>query len=197
MFTGIIEETGQIRSLIKAGDGVEISITAKKVLSDLKVDNSISVNGVCLTVVRRTKNSFMIQAVKETLKKTSLGSLQAGSKVNLERAVSLNERLGGHLVQGHVDTTGRVTKIQTLKTSWMYTISFPQKFRKYLISVGSIAVDGTSLTVARLRKKDFTVAIIPYTYDHTLFSEYKVGSRVNLEFDIIGKYIENLITQKS
>jgi riboflavin synthase len=131
--------------------------------------------------------------VKETLSKTSLGGLHVGSSVNLERAVSLNQRLGGHLVQGHVDTTGTVLKRAVLKASWMFAIRFPKKFRKYLIPVGSISVDGVSLTVARLHADYFEVAIIPYTYEQTIFHEYKASSIVNLEFDLIGKYIESLL----
>jgi riboflavin synthase len=193
MFTGIVEETGTIRSLSKFGDGLEITIAAKKVLPGLKIDNSICVNGVCLTVVKRSASAFMIQAVKETLSKTNLGGLKKGSTVNLERSVRLNDRLGGHMVQGHVDTTGIVTKIVTLETSWMFTIAFPKEFRKYLIPVGSVTVDGTSLTVAELKRSEFTVAIIPYTHQHTVFGSYAKGDLVNLEFDIIGKYLESLV----
>jgi len=197
MFTGLVEETGTIASLKQFGDGLQIEIAAKKVLKGLRIDNSVCVNGVCLTVVRKTKDRFMIQAIKETLSKTNIGLLKKGSLVNLERSVKLQDRLGGHLVQGHVDITGTVTKIANLQTSWMFTIAFPKKFRKYLISVGSVAVDGTSLTVARLREKEFDVAIIPYTHEHTLFGEYRRGSIVNLEFDIIGKYLESLIHYKT
>ena len=193
MFTGIIEEIGKIRSITSQGDGIQISVTASTVLSDLDVDNSICVNGVCLTVVQRSKQHFDIQAVKETLSKTNLGSLKKGNEVNLERSVRLQDRMGGHLVQGHVDATGIVTKVEILESSWMYTISIPKQFRKYLISVGSITVDGTSLTVARLKMKEFTVAIIPFTYAHTIFHQYEKGTIVNLEFDIVGKYLESLV----
>ncbi|MFA6467525.1 MAG: riboflavin synthase [Bacteroidota bacterium] len=197
MFTGIIEETGTVATLKKLGDGLQIEIAATKVTKGLKIDNSVCVNGVCLTVVRRSKDRFMIQAVKETLSKTNIGTLKSGSVVNLERSVKLQDRLGGHIVQGHVDTTGTITKIVDLQSSWMFTISFPKKFRKYLISVGSVAVDGTSLTVARLRESDFDVAIIPYTHEHTVFGNYRRGSSVNLEFDIIGKYLESLVHYSS
>ena len=165
-------------------------------MSDLSVDNSICVNGVCLTVVRKQKSFFTIQAVKETLLKTNLGMLHKNSIVNLERSVKLHDRLGGHLVQGHVDVTGTVEKVEKLKTSWMYTFSIPKRFRKYLITVGSITVDGTSLTVARLKRDTFTVAIIPYTFVNTVFHQYKKGCKVNLEFDIIGKYLESLVHYK-
>ena len=196
MFTGIVEEIGRMKSMKTHGDGIRFEIAASKILAGLKIDNSIAVNGTCLTVVGRKRGTFAVEAVRETLRKTSLGSLHVGSAVNLERPVSLNQRLGGHLVQGHVDTTGLVVKKQTLKASWMFTIRFPQKFRKYLIPVGSISVDGVSLTVARLTKSAFEVAIIPYTFENTLFGDYEAGSRVNLEFDLIGKYIESLIKRK-
>jgi len=193
MFTGIVEEMGNVRRLRTHGDGIQFEIEAKRVLSKLGVDNSIAVNGTCLTVVGRGKRTFAVEAVKETLKKTSLGLLAVGSRVNLERPVSLAQRLGGHIVQGHVDTTGRVLARRTLKASWMFTVAFPPKFRKYLIPVGSVAVDGVSLTVARLGKDKFEVAIIPYTFENTLFGQYHPGSKVNLEFDMVGKYIESLM----
>lgn len=193
MFTGIVEEIGNVKAIRVRGDGMRIEIVAKKVVRGLKVDNSVSVNGTCLTVVSRTRGSFSLDAVKETLRKTSLGGLRSGSEVNLERAVTLHQRLGGHLVQGHVDTPGTVLKRTNLKTSWMYTIGFPKRFRKYLIPVGSIAVDGVSLTVARLFADRFVVAIIPFTFENTIFHEYSAGSKVNLEFDIVGKYIESLL----
>lgn len=193
MFTGIIEEVGKIHSIKKFGDGIEFTVRANKVLRALTVDNSICINGVCLTVVKRNKSDFTVQAVKETLTKTNLGELTKDDVVNLERSVTLQDRLGGHLVQGHIDATGTVVGVETLESSWMYTISFPKKYRKNLISVGSISVDGTSLTVAQLQRQQFTVAIIPYTYEHTIFKHYKQGSIVNLEFDIIGKYIESIV----
>ncbi len=193
MFTGIVEEVGIIHSVKRFGDSLEIVISAKKILSDLDIDNSICINGVCLTVVKRSKTTFTIQAIKETLRKTNLAELKTHSFVNLERSVKLIDRLGGHIVQGHIDTTGVIEKIQKLQTSWIYTVSFPKTFRKYLISVGSISVDGTSLTVAKLGKDKFNVAIIPYTYQQTIFNQYKKGDRVNLEFDILGKYLESLV----
>lgn len=196
MFTGIVEEVGKIISIKRIGDGLEFVIGAKKVLRDIGIDNSICVNGVCLTVVRKRKKDFTVQAVKETLRKTNLGELQIGGAVNLERSVRLHDRLGGHLVQGHVDATGIVIKVEALKSSWMYTIEFPKKYRKYLIYVGSISVDGTSLTVARLSRNTMTIAIIPYTYKNTVFQFYKKGTRVNLEFDVIGKYIESIVTYR-
>ncbi len=193
MFTGIVEEVGRVCSVRMRADGIQFDIEAKKTLAGLKVDNSIAVNGTCLTVVRRKKNVLTFDAVKETLSKTSLRGLSAGSSVNLERAVSLQQRLGGHLVQGHVDTTGTILKRGELKTSWMFDVRFPKKFRKYLIPVGSVAVDGVSLTVARLHSDHFEVAIIPFTYEQTIFHDYRPGTKVNLEFDLVGKYIESLL----
>jgi riboflavin synthase len=196
MFTGIVEETGTITSIKKNGDGLDFIIEAKKVIRKLDTDNSISVNGVCLTVVEKTKTNFRIQAVHETLLKTNLGLQKKNSKVNLERSVRLNDRLGGHLVQGHIDCVGKVKKIVKLESSWLYTISYQKKYAKYLIPVGSICVDGTSLTTARLSNESFTVAIIPYTYENTIFQDYSEGTIVNLEFDVIGKYIESLLKKK-
>lgn len=196
MFTGIIEEIGSVHSISKLGDGLEFVFHAKKIVKELQIDNSICVNGVCLTIVKKTKNSFTVQAVKETLSKTNLGLLKMGSLVNLERSVRLHDRLGGHLVQGHVDSTGCITKINVLESSWMFTISFPKKYRKNIIPVGSIAVDGTSLTVARLNRQHLTIAIIPYTFENTVCNQYKLGTIVNLEFDIIGKYIESIVKYK-
>ncbi|KAB2926479.1 MAG: riboflavin synthase [Bacteroidetes bacterium] len=197
MFTGIVETVGTVRSVTRMGDGLQFVIAAPRIFRGMAVDNSICVNGVCLTVVRKTAGTVTVQVVKETLRKTNLGLLGAGSEVNLERSVRLNDRLGGHIVQGHVDATGVVRKVETLESSWMYTIAFPASFRKYLISVGSVSVDGTSLTVARLGRTAFTVAIIPYTHEHTVFHSYRKGSVVNLEFDVIGKYIESIVTYGS
>jgi riboflavin synthase len=197
MFTGIVEEMGKVKSMTARGDGLRFVFNARTVMKGLRRDNSIAVNGTCLTVVSRTATTFAVDAIKETLTKTSLGSLQAGSFVNLERPVSLQQRLGGHLVQGHVDTTGTIVKKSDLEASWMYRIRFDKKFRKYLIPVGSITVDGVSLTVARLYAQEFEVAIIPYTMEHTIFHTYLPGFRVNLEFDLIGKYIESLLGQSA
>ncbi|MCX6136838.1 MAG: riboflavin synthase [Ignavibacteriales bacterium] len=193
MFTGIVEEVGKVKSIHVRGDGIRFVFKARRVMKGLRRDNSIAVNGTCLTVVDYTAATFSVDAVKETLLKTSLGQLVIGSRVNLERPLSLQQRLGGHLVQGHIDATGTIVKKTTLESSWMFTIRFDRKFRKYLIPVGSITVDGVSLTVARLRAAEFDVAIIPYTMAHTVFQSYKSGSRVNLEFDLVGKYVESLL----
>jgi riboflavin synthase len=193
MFTGIIEETGSVIAVAPRGDGIDFTFAASVVTRDLGVDNSIAINGTCLTVTWKKAKQFRVHAVNETLTKTNLGTLRTGMSVNLERAVSLQQRLGGHLVQGHVDCFGTVKKIEALETSWLVTIAFPKQYRKYLINVGSIAVDGVSLTVARCAAASFTVAIIPYTMEHTVFRDYAPGTKVNLEFDLVGKYIENLM----
>lgn len=193
MFTGIVEELGTVTSIKKQGSGLTVVITARKILKDLAVDNSISVNGVCLTVVRRKQNGFSVNIVDETLRKTNLGKIRDGGKVNLERSVRLRDRLSGHLVLGHVDTTGKVKEIKEVHGSWLFQVSIPAAKQKYIIPVGSIAVDGVSLTVARIKKNIVVIAIIPYTYKHTLFGTYSVGSVVNLEFDVLGKYVESLL----
>ncbi len=193
MFTGIVEETGIVSKREPHGDGIRFTIRARKVLRGLGVDNSICVNGTCLTVVGRTVSGFSVEAVRETLRKTTLGAARVGSTVNLERPVPLGGRLGGHLVQGHIDATGTVARRHDLEASWMFSIRFPSRFRRYLIPVGSIAVDGVSLTVAALHRSTFEVAIIPYTMEHTIFGTYRAGTRVNLEFDMVGKYVESLL----
>ncbi len=155
----------------------------------LRVGDSIAVNGCCLTVEERSREGFRVTAVEETLAKTNLGGLEAGSPVNLERPMKADGRLGGHFVLGHVDCTTRVTAIKPLGTGRMVTFALPKKYKHLVIPVGSIAVDGVSLTVARLAADAFTVAIIPHTWEHTLFGGYVPGTRVNLEFDMIGKYV--------
>jgi len=156
---------------------------------DTHIDESIAVNGVCLTVVSFDQHSFSVQSVDETLRKTSLGTLEAGSVVNLERSLTLNKAIEGHIVQGHVDTTGVIKKIQQKGADLLLTIQFSEEFRDYVVGRGSIAIDGISLTVARNEGNEFMVAIIPYTWDYTNLITKKEGDPVNLEFDIFGKYI--------
>lgn len=192
MFTGLIEEIGTIDHTAPEGDGVRFTITARNVMDDLAVDHSISVNGVCLTVTQRSATSFDVTAVAETLRKTTTGHLAKGDMVNLERAVRLNDRLGGHLVQGHVDATGIVDDIIVNETGREIWVRFPAAYRKWLIPVGSICIDGISLTVAALEDERCKVAIIPHTLTHTTIGERRIGDVVNLEFDMIAKYIDNL-----
>lgn len=197
MFTGLVEEKGVLVSKIPTGDGFQFEIQAKNVLEDLSIGSSIAVNGCCLTVVKRTENTFAVDTIEETLNKTNLGVLKQGDKVNLERPLKADARLGGHFVLGHIDTTGRVEDIKELSNSHWMTISFPEKFGQYLIYVGSVSIDGVSMTVAELKKNTFSVGIIPHTWKETVFSEKKIGDTVNLEFDVLGKYVERIMNNKT
>jgi riboflavin synthase len=197
MFTGIVEEVGAILACEQMGGGLRFHVRAPRSAPELQVNDSVSVNGACHTVVWRDEASFKVESVEETLKKTSLGALVKGSMVNLELPMKLNERLGGHLVLGHVDAVGVVTGILERESSWMTTIEVPRHFTQYLVPTGSVSVDGVSLTIAELDKPRFTVSIIPHTMEHTIWKEYRAGSRVNIEFDLVGKYIEQMIPGKS
>lgn len=196
MFTGLIEETGKLIDKIKTGDGRRLKISGSIVMDDLDIGSSIAVNGCCLTVVEKTKNIFAVDTIEETLLKTNLGGLNINDRVNLERPLKADERLGGHFVLGHVDTTGKVEEVKELSNSHFMTISFPDKFKKYLIYVGSVAIDGVSMTVARLEDNKFSVGIIPHTWKETVFSDKKAGDTVNLEFDVLGKYVERIMTNE-
>ena len=195
MFTGLVEEKGFIKEKIKTGDGIRFVLSAKKVMDDLKIGDSVAVNGVCLTVVEREGNNFAVDTIEETLKKTNLGSTNLNEPVNLERPLKADARLGGHFVLGHVDTTGKVKQVKELSNSHFITITFPEGYQKYLIPVGSIAIDGVSMTVAELGKDEFSVGVIPHTWEETIFADKKVGDTVNLEFDVLGKYIIQLTEQ--
>ncbi len=192
MFTGLIEEQGEIKSIRKAGGGRRITVKAKKIMDDLKIDDSVALNGVCQTVVSRSADTFEVEAVEETILKTTLGDMKPGQKLNLERAARLGDRMGGHLVQGHADCTGSVVSIEALATAKLIWISYPEKFSNYIVSEGSICIDGVSLTTAREEKSRFMVSIIPHTWQMTTLKDLKPGLKVNLEFDIIGKYIEKI-----
>lgn len=197
MFTGLVEEKGILINKIKTGDGFQLVISASKIMEDLKIGSSISVNGCCLTVVRKESNNFSVDTIEETLKKTNLGFLKMGDRVNLERPLKAVDRLGGHFVLGHIDTTGVIEKIQELSNSHFMTIIYPELFKKYLIYVGSVAIDGVSMTVAQLEDNKFSVGIIPFTWQETIFSDKKVGDSVNLEFDVLGKYVERIMSIKA
>ncbi|MEL6445212.1 MAG: riboflavin synthase [Bacteroidota bacterium] len=188
MFTGIIEAVGRVARVQPLEGGRRFTFEAP-FASELKIDQSIAVNGACLTAVAVTDATFEVVAVEETLAKTSLGNLAEGDPVNLERAMRADARLDGHFVLGHVDATGTVRSIETLADSWMVTIEFDTQFAPYLIPVGSVALDGISLTVARLADDHLTVAIIPYTWEHTTMHAWQPGRRINLEFDVLGKYV--------
>jgi riboflavin synthase len=192
MFTGIIREVGRIQTVAKGG-GIRLTIEAPHSTADLNVDDSISVNGVCQTVVECSGHAFSVHAVEETLRKTTLGELKAGDPVNLELPLRLSDRLGGHLVQGHVDGIGVVQTVVPEPSSHLISIELNKEFMRYVIPVGSIAIDGVSLTVARVSENRVTVAIIPHTMEHTNFSRLKSGSRVNVELDLVGKYLERLL----
>ncbi len=197
MFTGIITEVGVIDNIKKSDGGAVLKIRASQSAKELKIDDSVSINGACQTVVKKTNDSFEVVAVEETLKKTTLGSLTKGEKTNLELAMRLNDRLGGHLVLGHVDCVGKITKIKKLSSSWLVSVKVPSSFSKYIIPVGSIAIDGVSLTVAEQQKDSVVVSIIPHTFENTIFKNKSVNDSVNLEFDLIGKYVERLIGYKN
>ncbi|MRI01229.1 riboflavin synthase [Kriegella sp. EG-1] len=192
MFTGIIETLGEVKELQK--DGGNLHITVKSELtSELKIDQSISHNGVCLTVVSIDENTYTVTAIEETLEKTNLSTLEIGEKINLERAMILGSRLDGHIVQGHVDQTGTITKIQEEDGSWYFSFEYDSTLNNITIEKGSITIDGVSLTVVDSGINTFSVAIIPYTYEHTRFHNYKTKHTVNLEFDVIGKYVAKMM----
>lgn len=192
MFTGLVEETGIVKSIKHKGGSVIFTIQGQKTVKSLRIDHSISVEGVCLTVIKKTAKTFDVQAVEETLKKTTLCYLKAGSFVNLERPLLPSDRLGGHFVLGHVDGRGKVVSIRMLESSWIFWIRVPKKFSHYLIPVGSIAVNGVSLTMSDVKASSFAVSIIPHTMEVTTFRLLKPCYIVNLEFDILGKYVERL-----
>lgn len=193
MFTGLIEEIGTVRRAVRDGGAVRLEVTANRVMDDLTIDDSIALNGCCQTVVERGKDWFSVVAVEETLKKTTLGSFTNGTPVNLERALRVGDRIGGHFVQGHVDCVGSVTEATTRESSWLYWISYPNHFAPLVIPVGSIAINGVSLTVAQVRESACMVSIIPHTFAVTTFRELRQGDAVNVEFDMLGKYIRNLV----
>jgi riboflavin synthase len=190
MFTGLIEEIGQIKSVQPIGEGKRFEISVRQIMDDIKVDDSIAVNGCCLTVVKVTVDSFTAEAVEESLKKTTIGKLKTGAKVNLERAMKMSDRLGGHLVLGHVDGIGLIKSIQQRTASWWMGIQIPESFERYCIPVGSIAIDGISLTIAEIQNHVNYVSVIPHTWSHTVLSLKNTGDEVNIETDMIGKYVE-------
>lgn len=193
MFTGIIEEIGVISNLKSELGNLHISVKSN-ITNELKIDQSVAHNGVCLTVVAINDDEYTVTAIKETLDKTSLDTLNVGDQVNLERAMKLGDRLDGHIVQGHVDQTGVCTEIKEENGSWIFTFKYDSKLNNITIEKGSITVNGTSLTVVNSKKDTFSVAIIPYTYEHTNFNTFKKGTVINLEFDVLGKYVSKLVS---
>jgi len=195
MFTGIIEDMGIVTGLKKDLGNLHISIKSN-LTPELKIDQSMAHNGVCLTVVDIKDDVYTVTAIKETLDKSNLGTINIHDKVNLERAMKLGDRLDGHMVQGHVDQTAVCTMVEETNGSWMFSFNYDSKLNNITIEKGSITVNGTSLTVVDSKKDSFSVAIIPYTYEHTNFSTFKKGSIVNLEFDVLGKYVSKLLDLK-
>ncbi|MDZ4744693.1 MAG: riboflavin synthase [bacterium] len=197
MFTGLIEEVGSIVEIENLGDGRAFVIEAASIVQDMSRDDSIAVNGVCLTVTDFGSTSFRVTAVAQTLHRTTLRDMTIGRHVNLERAVRLKDRLGGHLVQGHIDTTGVVASIDKMDQGSEMWIAFPTAFRKWLVPVGSVCVNGVSLTVADLTDNQLKVAVIPHTLQVTTLWAFVVGQEVNLEFDVIAKYVESILVHNS
>lgn len=191
MFTGIVEELGKIVKLEKSGTNLDITVEAG-MTPELKIDQSVSHNGVCLTVVSTDNKQYKVTAVKETLDKTNIGLLKSGDVVNLERGMKLGDRLDGHIVQGHVDQTATCKSVKEADGSWEFTFEYDPNIGNITIEKGSITVNGVSLTVVNSRINEFSVAIIPYTYEHTTFKYLKAGDTVNLEFDVIGKYVKRI-----
>jgi riboflavin synthase len=191
MFTGIIETIGEITTLTKEKENLHIKVKST-LAPELKIDQSVSHNGVCLTVVDVAKDSYIVTAIKETLDKSNLKNLVVGKKINLERAMKLGDRLDGHLVQGHVDEKGVCSAISEIDGSWIFTFQYSGDAGNITVEKGSITVNGVSLTVVNSKKNEFSVAIIPFTYEHTNFNKIEIGDTVNLEFDVIGKYVKKL-----
>ena len=193
MFTGIIEEIGKVVKLKKDKENLHITMRSG-LCPELTVDQSLAHNGVCLTVVDLKEDEYTVTAIKETMEKSNIGNLKIGDKINLERAMLLGSRLDGHIVQGHVDQIGTCIQVEETEGSWFYTFEYDEKYENLTIEKGSITINGVSLTVVNSEKNRFSVAIIPYTHEHTNFHQIKVNDLVNLEFDVIGKYVAKLIS---
>ena len=191
MFTGIVETLGIISDIKKDQENIHLTIQTN-ITNELKIDQSVAHNGVCLTVVNLFDDKHVVTAIKETIDKTTLGSWKIGDKVNIERAMKLGDRLDGHIVQGHVDQTAICKNIEDKEGSWVFTFEYDSTLNNITIEKGSITVNGTSLTVVNSKKDSFSVAIIPYTYENTIFHTFEIGTKVNLEFDVVGKYIARM-----
>ena len=195
MFTGIIETLGIVKDIKKENDNLHVTVTSS-ITSELKIDQSVAHNGVCLTVVAIDANNYTVTAIQETIDKTNLGDWKVNDLLNLERAMKLGDRLDGHIVQGHVDQTGICTHIKEANGSWYYTFQYDASLHNLTIEKGSITINGVSLTVVNSKVNEFSVAIIPYTYEHTNFKNFAIGTKINLEFDVIGKYVTKLYSIK-
>jgi len=192
MFTGIIESIGIVKNIVKEGENSHITIESE-FTSELKIDQSIAHNGVCLTIVKINNKEYTVTAIKETIDKSNFKHIKIGDLINLERAMILGARLDGHIVQGHVDQTGTCTEIIEENGSWVFSFEFDSSLSNITIEKGSITINGISLTVVNSKNNSFSVAIIPYTYENTNFHTFKIGTSVNLEFDVIGKYVARLL----
>ncbi|MCX7879612.1 MAG: riboflavin synthase [Ignavibacteria bacterium] len=196
MFTGIIEEVGKVRRIERFGMASKLSINCQTILNGLEKGFSVAINGVCLTVVNLGRDFFEVDVVEETLRRSNLSKLNVGNLVNLERALKVGDRFNGHIVQGHIDTTGKIVKIVPETVGKLFYFEFPEEFTKLVVDKGSIAVDGISFTIINVKSNVFSVSVIPYTFEKTNFKERNVGDIVNLEFDIIGKYILHSLTKE-
>jgi riboflavin synthase len=195
MFTGIIETLGIVKEIKKEKDNLHITVSSE-ITKELKIDQSVAHNGVCLTVIAINGSEYTVTAIKETIEKTNLGYWEVGNFINLERAMKLGDRLDGHIVQGHVDQVGTCKSITEANGSWVFTFEFDKELNNITIEKGSITVNGVSLTVVNSLENEFSVAIIPYTYSHTNFNTLNIGSKINLEFDVVGKYIARMYSLK-
>ena len=191
MFTGIIESLGTVKEVRQDQDNLHLTITST-LTPELKIDQSVAHNGVCLTVVAIETDSYTVTAIRETIEKTNVGDWKTNDLINLERAMKLGDRLDGHIVQGHVDQTAICKSVENANGSWYYTFEYDKNLNNITIEKGSITVNGVSLTVVNSKPNEFSVAIIPYTHEHTNFKNFKVGTKINLEFDVIGKYVSRL-----
>nr|WP_294773847.1 riboflavin synthase [uncultured Flavobacterium sp.] len=191
MFTGIIESLGIIKEIKKDQDNIHVTVSST-LTPELKIDQSVAHNGVCLTVVAINNDEYTVTAIRETIEKTNLGDWKTGDLINLERAMKLGDRLDGHIVQGHVDQTGVCKFIEEANGSWYFTFEYDSNLNNVTIEKGSITVNGVSLTVVNSKINEFSVAIIPYTYEHTNFKSFQIGKKINLEFDVVGKYVARL-----
>jgi riboflavin synthase len=196
MFTGIIEEIGKIEEISKHGLNLKLKIKASTILTDLKVGDSININGACQTVIETDTASFTVEPVEETLKKTNLGQLKRNNLVNLERSLRFSDRLGGHLVTGHINCVGKIKSIVEKDGSFLFEFELSQEYLAYLVEKGSVAVEGISLTVVDVQKDSFTVSVIPFTFENTTLGTKRVGDLINIETDLIGKYVERILTSK-
>jgi len=197
MFTGIVEEIGKIEKATPIAGGVKLKIIAAKILEDINVNHSICIDGVCLTVTETSQNYFVVDAVGATLGKTTFSTVQVNDSVNLERSVRLNDRLGGHLVQGHVNGIGKITEIKKLGENYLVNISIPAELDRYLIKEGSVAINGISLTIADLEENLISLSIIPHTWQNTTLKFKQVNDKVNIEIDILAKYVEKLLSKSN